>query len=61
MSAPKVRQIPSLQGIKDPEVKRVLEAMAERIRAIEGAVGNTHRRPTVNEMIAAGITNADEL
>ncbi len=63
----KVAQIPSittLSSIQDPNVKRFLIAMKEQIEAMQrdvAEVGAENKRPSVQDMIDAGITGAENI
>lgn len=61
MSTPKVKQIPSLHPIADPAVKAVLEAMREQLDAIQNSDSASLKRPTIQDLIDAGVPNADKL
>lgn len=63
--AKKVEQIPSiasLSSIEDPNVKRFLGALKAQIEAMQqpvNKVGAENKRPTVQEMIDAGVSGAE--
>jgi hypothetical protein len=58
----KYKAIPKIPETLDEELYHVLSAMKERIELAYGEIGIVgDKRPTVQEMIDAGITNADKI
>jgi hypothetical protein len=63
----RVAQIPSvatLSSIADPNVRRFLSAMKDRIEALEkpvSEVGESIKRPSVQDMIDADVPNAENI
>lgn len=51
----------ALGGITDPNLKQFLLAMKDHIDTLEGKKGVKDKCPTVQDMIDAGITNADQI
>ena len=48
-------------AVTDPSTAALLESIVERLEALEGAFDASERRPTVQEMIDAGIAGAEAL
>lgn len=52
--------IPSTQGIQDPAVKRVLEALVQQVKILSGAAGQASERAvTLGELKTLGIIGED--
>ncbi len=61
MSAPRVKEIPKIPPGLAPDLRAVLVAMKEQLDAATGRGALNDKRPTVAELIAAGVTNADKI
>lgn len=48
-------------NVTDPNLRQFLQATMDNINAMKGRLGAEHKRPTKQEMIDAGIPNADQL
>jgi len=48
-------------SIEDPQLRRFLEQIIERLRIDAGSLDVASKRPTVQELIDAGVTNADQI
>lgn len=48
-------------SIDDPTLKMFLQRIKQHIEAYEGSMGAGQKRPTVQDMITAGIPNATSL
>ena len=48
-------------SIKDPHHKNYLLALKDKIETIEGSKGLKDKRPTVQDLIDAGVPNADKI
>ena len=62
MSHKKLKQIGAVpSSVSDPVLKSFLQAVKENIESMNGLGGKDHKRPSIQEMIDAGIPNADKL
>ena len=48
-------------SVTDPSLRRLLEQIIEQLRRDAGEQGVSSKRPTVEEMISAGIVNANKI
>lgn len=52
--------IPSTDGVKDPAVRRVLDAICQQVRVWQGAAGKENERiPSLGELKTLGIIGED--
>lgn len=48
-------------SITDPAHKRYLEALKDKVETAEGSKGVKNKRPTVQDLIDAGVPNAEKI
>lgn len=63
MSQKKTLQLDAnaLSSVSDPNLKQFLLALKDKIDTLEGKKGIKNKRPSVQDMIDAGVTNADKI